>query len=150
MKRRLLGPTLLTVLIVVALVARSPSGYYVMTAGGSYDVEPRLEIPAEYQRETGHLAFTAVLAGRGRWLDVVWAWLDPVAEAVPVEQIRPHGITQRELIEINQHLIEESKSVAAVVALCGLKPTGEVSPAPPPPCISDRAGQAVGSAFANE
>ena len=117
MRQRRIGPALLVMALVVAFVARAPSGYYILTPGGSYDVEPRLEIPPEHRQEAGRLAFTAVLAGQGRWLDVVWAWLDPIAETVPVEQFRPHGISQRELNEINRRLIEESKSVAAVVAL---------------------------------
>lgn len=117
MKHGLVVPTLLVVAAVVAAIGWAPSGYYVIVPGDTFEVAPRLQIPQEHREEIGRLAFTAVYAGPGRWLDVVQAWIDPVAEAVPVEQVRPHGISQRELNEINLRLIDESKSVATVVAL---------------------------------
>lgn len=117
MKKSLIIPLLLVTLVIVALALRAPSSYFVMMPGGSFDVAPRLDIPAEHREESGRLAFTAVLAGRGRWLDVILAWFDPVAETVPVEEFLPQGVTQRELSEINRRLIDESKSVASVVAL---------------------------------
>jgi Lon-like protease len=116
-KRGIVLPTLLIVAGLVVLAGRAPSGYYVIAPGDTYEVEPRLHIPSDHRELSGRLAFTAVFAGPGRWLDVVNAWIDPVAEAVPIEQVRPHGMSQRELNEINQRLIGESKSVAAVVAL---------------------------------
>jgi PDZ domain-containing protein len=116
MKRSFVLPLILVSVAAFAL-SSLPSGYWVLTPGGSYEVGPRLEIPEEYREEMGRLAFTAVYAGPASWVDVVEAALDPAAELVPAEEIRPPGVSQREMNEANRRLIDESKSVAAVVAL---------------------------------
>lgn len=94
-----------------------PSGYYVITPGGSYDVSNRLQIPQERRQEMGELAFTAVYAREANWVGVIAGRLDRTAEIVPAAQVRPRGVSQAELREINRRLIEESKAVAAVVGL---------------------------------
>jgi PDZ domain-containing protein len=100
---------------VVALLA--PSSYYVIAPGGSYDIASRLQVPPEHREPIGQLSFTAVYLYPGRWSDVVEAWFDPATDTVPAEQVLPSGISREQLNEINHHLIDESKSVAAVVAL---------------------------------
>lgn len=117
MKHVLVVPAILVIIGTILVAGWVPSGYYILQPGGAYDVESRLHIPAEYREESGHLAFTAVRAGPGRWLDVALAWIDPVSRVVPGNDVRPEGISQEEFNEINQELIDESKSVAAVVAL---------------------------------
>jgi Lon-like protease len=115
--RRLVGAPLLLAATLAALLAWAPSGYYVITPGGSYDVGERLEIPEGHRQEMGQLAFTAVYAREGSWARVLEAGLDRTAVVVPAEQVRPPGVSPAELSEINRRLIEESKSIAAVVAL---------------------------------
>jgi len=116
--RRIVGAPLLLLLATIATVLVAlPSGYYVITPGGSYDVGPRLRIPDERREELGRLAFTAVRAQEGSWAEVIEGRLRRAAEVVPTEQIRPRGVSQAELNQVNRRLIEESKSVATVVAL---------------------------------
>ncbi|MDP8923037.1 MAG: PDZ domain-containing protein [Chloroflexota bacterium] len=117
MRRILTAPLMLLLAVVLGVAAGLPSGYFVLHPGGSYEVGSRLEIPVEQREEMGHLAFTAVLAGPGSWGEVVMTWLDPAAEVVPAEQLRPHGVSQQEVNELNARLINESKLVAAVVGL---------------------------------
>ena len=117
MKRILTVPLMLLLAALLGAAVGLPSGHFILRPGGSYEVGTRLTIPAESRREMGELAFTAVSAGPGSWADVVMAWLDPAAETVPVEQIRPRGVSQREFSEVNRRLIDESKLVAAVVGL---------------------------------
>jgi PDZ domain-containing protein len=106
-------------LIAVALVAVGglPSGYYVITPGGAYPVEPRIEVPAEYRREMGDLAYTAVYAEPGTWGEVAWTRLSRSGELAPAEEVKPADMSEEEYNAINQRLIEESKLVAAVVGL---------------------------------
>ena len=116
--RRLLGiPALFIMALLVALVAGVPSGYYVITPGDTYDIEARLRIPDEWRQAMGRLAFTAVHAREGDWGDLVGAWLTGTARVVPVADVRPHGVSQAELHELNRRLMDESEAVAAVVAL---------------------------------
>jgi PDZ domain-containing protein len=106
---------LIALIVIFATVV--PSGYYIIGPGGTYEIEPRLHLPPEARQEMGRLAFTAVYAKPGNWLEFIQAKLSPAEEAVPVSEVRPRGISQQELNEINQRLIEESKEIAAVVGL---------------------------------
>ncbi len=116
--RRLLGiSTLFGMVLLVALVAGLPSGYYVITPGDTYDIEARLRIPDEWRRAMGRLAFTAVYAREGSWGDLIGAWLSGTARVVRVEDVRPPGVSQAELNDLNRRLMDESEAVAAVVAL---------------------------------
>jgi len=115
---------LVGVLVVAPLGAASP--YFLITPGGTYDVglqptqsaqTPRLSIPPEQQQPMGRMAFTAVYETEASWAEVVRARLKGQAEIVPAIYIRPPGTTQEQLNQTNQRLIDESKPVAAAVAL---------------------------------
>ncbi len=103
--------------VAAGVTAALPSPYYIITPGGAYELGPRLRLPEERRREMGRLAFTAVYARPGSWLDVLRARRSRAAEVVPAEEIRPPGISQEQVNETNRRLIDESKPVAAVVAL---------------------------------
>src|SRR5687768_5998351 len=120
--KRLVGmPLFITALLAAVLLNAVPSGYYIVSPGGVYEIEPRLQIPPERREEVGRIAFTAVYAQPGSWADVFAGWLSREADVVPAEEVRPSGISEEEYIRLNQRLIEESKLVAAVV---GLKAAG--------------------------
>jgi PDZ domain-containing protein len=97
--------------------AVQPSPYYVLTPGGTYDLKQRLTVPDPYGKEMGHLAFTAVFAQGATWGQYVGARLSQNAEIVPADEIRAPGETQEDVNARNQHLIDESKPVAEVVAM---------------------------------
>jgi PDZ domain-containing protein len=115
---------LVGVLVVAPLGAASP--YSLITPGGTYDVglaatqsapTPRLSIPPEHQKPMGHMAFTAVYEEEANWGELAHARLQGDAEIVPTAYIRPPGTSQQQLNQTNQRLIDESKPVAAAVAL---------------------------------
>jgi PDZ domain-containing protein len=115
---------LVGVLFAAPLGATSP--YSLITPGGTYDVgltptqsapTPRLSIPPEHQQPMGRMAFTAVYETEANWGEVAQARLRGNAEIVPTVYIRPPGTSQQQLNETNQRLIDESKPVAAAVAL---------------------------------
>lgn len=116
--KRLFGLPLLFVALVAGFALTGlPSGYYLLTPGGAYDVVSRLRVPDEYRREAGELDFTAVYAEPGSWAEVAWARLSGSGEIIPAGEVRPAGISEQEYNQINRRLIDESKQVAAVVAL---------------------------------
>jgi Lon-like protease len=117
MKRPAGLPLMLIAVVIAALVNWIPSGYYLIRPGGTYEIEPRLEIPEEHRQEMGRLAFTAVRVQPGSWVDLVGARLSGMAEIVPAEEVRPQGVSPEQLNEINRRLMQESQSVAAVVGL---------------------------------
>jgi PDZ domain-containing protein len=106
---------LVAVLVVAPLGAPSP--YFLITPGGTYDISSRLRIPDEYRKPVGRMAFTAVYEQEANWGEVAHARVAGRAEIVPAVAIRPPGTTQEQVNETNKRLIDESKPVAAVVAL---------------------------------
>jgi len=106
---------LVGVLVVAPLGAASP--YFVLTPGGTYDIGSRLRIPDEQRRPMGRMAFTAVYEQEASWTEVVRTNIFGRAELVPTAAVRPPGTTQEQLTQTNKRLIDESKPVAAVVAL---------------------------------
>src|SRR5207237_8346687 len=114
--RDALGIALLVgVLVVAPLGATSP--YFLITPGGTYDIGSRLHIPDEYRKPMGRMAFTAVFEQEANWGEVAHARVAGQAEIVPAVAIRPPGVSQQQVNETNKRLIDESKPVAAVVAL---------------------------------
>ena len=107
--------TLVAVLAVAPLGAASP--YFLITPGGTYDIGSRLRVPDEYRKPMGHMAFTAVFEQEACWGEVAHARLAGRAEVVPANEVRPPGTSQQQINETNKRLIDESKPVAAVVAL---------------------------------
>src|SRR5579859_1814653 len=106
---------LVSVLVVAPLGATSP--YFLITPGGTYDIGSRLRIPDEQRRPMGRMAFTAVYEQEASWTDVARTQIFGQAELAPAAAIRPPGTTQEQLNESNKRLIDESKPVAAIVAL---------------------------------
>src|SRR5579859_6746345 len=106
---------LVSVLVVAPLGATSP--YFLITPGGTYDIGSRLQIPDEQRKPMGRMAFTAVYEQEASWGDVARARIAGQAEVVPAAEVRPPGTTQEQVNQTNKRLIDESKPVAAVVAL---------------------------------
>ena len=105
----------MAVLAVAPLGATSP--YFLITPGGTYDIGSRLRIPDEYHKPMGRMAFTAVFEQEASWGEVAHAKLAGKAEVVPAVEVRPPGTSQEQVNQTNKRLIDESKPVAAVVAL---------------------------------
>jgi PDZ domain-containing protein len=117
----LLSKDIISIAVLVGLLIAAPLGgpspYYTVTPGGTYDVASRVHVPEEQRRPAGHLAFTAVYEIPASWLEALRIKLNGQAELVPAEEVRPPGTTQEQINQTNKRLIDESKPVAAVVAL---------------------------------
>src|SRR5229473_5912767 len=116
---------LVGVLVVAPLGATSP--YFVITPGGAYDIGSRLQVPEDHRRPMGHMAFTAVYELEATWGDVARTRVAGQAEIVPAVDVRPPGTTQEQVNQTNKRLIDESKPVAAVVALRAAGYTVDIS-----------------------
>ncbi len=116
MFRDLVGiAALVGVLVIAPLGGSSP--YFLITPGGTYDIGSRLTIPDEYRKPMGRMAFTAVYEQEASWGEVAHARIAGQAEIVPAVYIRPPGTTQEQVNQNNQRLIDQSKPIAAAVAL---------------------------------
>jgi PDZ domain-containing protein len=111
------SPIIVLAVAIGVLLNAVPSGVYVLRPGGAYEVQPRLVVPEQVRQEMGRLAFTAVDASRASIAESVLARFSRSSQIVPADAIRPNGISSEEMRRLNAQLIEESKSIAAVVAL---------------------------------
>jgi PDZ domain-containing protein len=116
---------LVGVLVIAPLGAASP--YFVISPGGTYDIGSRLRVPDEQRRPMGRMAFTAVYEQEASWTEVARTQVLGQAELVPAAAIRPPGTTQEQLNQTNKRLIDESKPIAAVVALRAAGYTVDIS-----------------------
>lgn len=87
--------------------------------GFAIPVEPMISVPPEYRHPySGSFILTSVISQTpivaGQW---IYARLSPVVEIVPPERVVPPDITPQELMERNYKMLEESETVATVVAL---------------------------------
>jgi Lon-like protease len=76
-----------------------------------------LRVPEEHRRPMGRMAFTAVYEQEANWGEIARARIAGQAEIVPAVDIRPPGVSQEQLNLTNKRLIDESKPIAAAVAL---------------------------------
>jgi PDZ domain-containing protein len=106
---------LVGVLVIAPLGATSP--YFLITPGGTYDIGSRLSIPDAQRRPMGRMAFTAVYEQEASWAEVWRSKWFGRSEIVPAAAVRPPGTTQEQVNQNNKRLIDESKPIAAVVAL---------------------------------
>jgi PDZ domain-containing protein len=106
---------LVGVLAVAPLGATSP--YFLITPGGTFDIGSRLRVPDERRRPMGRMAFTAVYEQEANWGEIARARIAGQSEIVPAVAIRPPGVSQEQVNQTNKRLIDESKPIAAVVAL---------------------------------
>lgn len=87
--------------------------------GFAIAVEPMVSVAPEYRHTyAGSFILTSVFSQTpivaGQW---VYGQLSPVVEIVPPEHVVPPDITPQELMERNYRLLEESETMATVVAL---------------------------------
>jgi PDZ domain-containing protein len=112
---------LLSISALVGLLVLAPLGatspYFLITPGGSYDIGSRVSVPDEVRKPAGRMAFTAVYEQEASWAEIARARVLGQAEWVPANEVRPPGQTQEQVNQTNKRLIDESKPVAAVVAL---------------------------------
>jgi PDZ domain-containing protein len=112
---------ILTIAVLVGLLVVAPLGatspYFLITPGGAYDIGSRLRVPEDHLRPMGRMAFTAVYEQEASWAEITRAKIAGQSEIVPAVDIRPPGVSQEQVNQTNKRLIDESKPIAAVVAL---------------------------------
>jgi PDZ domain-containing protein len=118
MRWHLLFMTLLAVTVgVSAFAALQPSGKGIIRPAGSFDVGQRLRLPDQQRHYAGRMAFTAVYESPATWADILQTRIINDSTLVPIEVVQPPNTTPEQINETNRRLIDESKPVAAVVAL---------------------------------
>jgi Lon-like protease len=95
--------------------------YVAIAPGSARATEPLVTIEgAEAYDAEGDIYFLTAQLSDTSLLEAARGWLDPDTEVVPVEQVRPQGLTEEESDLINAQAMLGSKETAAVVALTEL------------------------------
>ena len=109
----------LTLVLVMPALSLLPTVNGLEAPGIAIEVEPMISVPPEYrQPHRGSFILTSVLAQTpivmGQW---VYGKLNPVVRIVPPERVVPPDVTPQELMRRNFRMLEESETIATVVAL---------------------------------
>ena len=95
--------------------------YVAIAPGSARATEPLVSIEgAEVFDADGEIFFLTAQLSDTSLLEAARAWLDPDTEVVPVDEVRPQGLTEEETDLINAQAMLGSKETAAVVALTHL------------------------------
>ncbi|MFQ5343844.1 MAG: S16 family serine protease [Anaerolineae bacterium] len=97
----------------------APTNHGLEAPGLALSVEPMIELPPEYRHPyTGSFLLTTVFPQApitaGQW---VYGQLSPVVKIVPPERIVPPDKTPQELAQEGNRMLDESRTLATVVAL---------------------------------
>jgi PDZ domain-containing protein len=101
----------------VTALALKPSPYLVVLPGTVSELGSQINLPAEQRRETGWFAFTAARVGSVSYLGWLRAKLNPSAEILPAAALHPPGVSQSQFSTVAAAWMQQSKTVATLVAL---------------------------------
>lgn len=110
-------PVLVLVIVgtITASIVRAP--YISLAPGSARSTSPLVAIPGEKgYRDRGEVLFTTVSVVRPTYLQAIWGWLRSDVDVFP-EQIIQGDQTADESRQLNLQLMDESKLIAAKVAL---------------------------------
>lgn len=114
----------LSVLLVAWGALAVPMPVVEFSPGGSFDVEPLVEVTAEVETTpiNGDLELLTVRVDQPSIAETVRAWLSPTRDLREQETVIPQGMTRREYLELQRRTFQRSFDVAVAV---GLRLAGE-------------------------
>ncbi|MCP3031086.1 PDZ domain-containing protein [Halobacillus sp. A1] len=101
--------------LIVAFIGAYRLPFYIYKPGTADALEPFVEIEGSFPSE-GDMHLVTVRGGQATPLQWVIAQIRPYYEVVPIEQVRPEGISQEEYFHAQLQLMESSQEAAKVVA----------------------------------
>src|SRR5699024_934622 len=111
---RQLISTIITVLIVILLFAYKLP-YYVYKPGGADALDSIVKVDDGYTSE-GQMHLVTVRGGQATPIQYLLAKVLPHQDIVPIEDIRPEGITEDEYFHAQLQMMESSQEASTVVA----------------------------------
>lgn len=116
-----LGVAVGLLVTVVALGSFIQVPYVAIAPGSARATEPLVRIEgAETYEADGEIYFLTAQLYDTSLIEAAAGWLDPDIDVVPVEAVRPEGLSEQENDLINAQLMVGSKETAAVLALTRL------------------------------
>ncbi|MCP3026226.1 SepM family pheromone-processing serine protease [Halobacillus sp. A5] len=102
-------------ILIVAFLGAYRLPYYIYKPGTADALEPFVEIDDSFPSE-GDMHLVTVRGGQATPIQWVLSQVRPYHEVVPLEQVRPEGISEDEYFHAQLQLMESSQEAAKVVA----------------------------------
>ncbi|MFC7061315.1 SepM family pheromone-processing serine protease [Halobacillus seohaensis] len=112
--KRIIIPGIIVVLI-VAFIGAYRLPFYIYKPGTADALQPFIEIDDGFESE-GDMHLVTVRGGQATPLQWIMGQIRPYHEIVPLEQVRPEGISEDEYFHAQLQLMESSQEAAKVVA----------------------------------
>lgn len=107
--------SLIIVLGLAYFLAAFQLPYYIYKPGGADALNPIVSVEDGYQSQ-GDMHLVTVSGGQATPIQYVWAKLLPHHEILPIEEVRPEGITDDEYMHAQLQMMENSQEASTVVA----------------------------------
>lgn len=103
------------VVIISSFLATFQLPYYIYKPGRADALEPMVEVVGGYKSE-GDMHLVTVSGGQATPIQYVWAKVLPHHDILPIDQVRPKGVTDEEYMHAQLQLMESSQQASLVVA----------------------------------
>ncbi|SFB18706.1 PDZ domain-containing protein [Lentibacillus halodurans] len=89
--------------------------YYIYKPGGADALNPIVEVEDGYQSE-GDMHLVTVRGGQATPVQYLWAQVMPNQEVLPLQEVRPEGVSEDEYFHAQLQMMESSQEASTVVA----------------------------------
>ncbi|GAQ18821.1 Lon protease [Oceanobacillus picturae] len=107
--------TLIIVVVIAYFIAAFKLPFYIYKPGGADALNPIVSVEEGYQSE-GDMHLVTVSGGQATPIQYVWAKLLPHHQILPIEEVRPEGISDDEYMHAQLQMMENSQEASTVVA----------------------------------
>ncbi|PAV29897.1 hypothetical protein CIL05_08440 [Virgibacillus profundi] len=107
--------SLLMVIIVAFFLSSYKLPYYIQKPGGADALNPIVEVVDGYESE-GDMHLVTISGGQATPLQYIWAKILPHSEILPLEVVRPEGVSDEEYMQAQLQMMENSQEASIVVA----------------------------------
>lgn len=107
--------SLLIIIIAAFLLSSYKLPYYIQKPGGADALNPIVEVADGYESE-GDMHLVTVSGGQATPIQYVFAKIMPHHEILPLNEVRPEGITDEEYMQAQLQMMEGSQEASTVVA----------------------------------
>jgi len=106
---------LAVVIMVSSFLATFELPYYIYKPGRADALDSMIEIEGSYESE-GDMHLVTVSGGQATPIQYLWAKLLPHHDVIPLEHVRPEGMTEDEYMHAQLKMMESSQQSSVVVA----------------------------------
>ncbi|APC48735.1 SepM family pheromone-processing serine protease [Virgibacillus halodenitrificans] len=106
---------LFIIIILIYFLAAFKIPYYIYKPGSADALNPIVEVEEGYKSK-GDMHLVTISGGQATPLQFIWAKILPNQEVMPLEDVRPEGVTEDEYMHAQLQMMENSQEASTVVA----------------------------------